>query len=134
MGELLSLFDRLSADVATRSRDWVVTHGEPHGGNLMRTDEGYVLVDWDTVALAPRERDLWMLAEETGTYNDATGHEPDEVGVNFFRLTWDLEDIAAFTGELRSPHEHDEDTEKVYAALTYYVTTRDRWASLLDGH
>jgi spectinomycin phosphotransferase len=132
VGELLSLFDRLSADVATRSRDWVVTHGEPHGGNLMRTDEGYVLVDWDTVALAPRERDLWMLAEETTAYTDATGHEPDEVGVNFFRLTWDLEDIVAFTNELRSPHEHDDDTEKAYGALTYYVTTRDRWASLLD--
>jgi spectinomycin phosphotransferase len=91
-----------------------------------------VLVDWDTVALAPRERDLWMLAEETTSYADATGHEPDEVGVTFFRLAWDLEDIAAFTDELRSPHEHDEDTEKVCGALTYYVTTRDRWASLLD--
>jgi spectinomycin phosphotransferase len=133
VGELLSLFDRLLADVATRSSHWVVTHGEPHGGNLMRTDEGYVLVDWDTVALAPRERDLWMLAEETGAYTDATGHEPDEVGVNFFRLTWDLEDIAAFTGELRSPHEHDDDTEKAYEALTYYLTTRERWASLLDS-
>jgi spectinomycin phosphotransferase len=132
VGELLSLIDRLHADFATGSSDWVVTHGEPHGGNLMRTDEGYVLVDWDTVALAPRERDLWMLAEETATYTDATGHEPDEVGVNFFRLTWDLEDIAAFTNELRSPHEHDDDTEKAYEALTYYVTTQDRWASLLD--
>ena len=133
VGELLRLFDRLSADVATRSGDWVVTHGEPHGGNLMRTDDGYVLVDWDTVALAPRERDLWMFAEETGTYTDATGHEPDEVGVNFFRLTWDLEDIAAFTDELRSPHEHDDDTEKAYEALTFYLTTRERWASLLDS-
>jgi hypothetical protein len=131
--ELLSLFDRLCADVATSRSDWVVTHGEPHGGNLMCTGEGYVLVDWDTVALAPRERDLWMLAEETGTYTDATGHEPDEVGVNFFRLTWDLEDIAAFTGELRSPHEDDDDTEKAYGALTYCVTTRDRWASLLES-
>ena len=133
VGELLSLFDRLSLDVATRSGDWVVTHGEPHGGNLMRADHGYVLVDWDTVALAPRERDLWMFAEETGTYTDATGYEPDEVGVNFFRLTWDLEDIAAFTGELRSPHEYDDDSEKAYEALTYYLTTRERWASLLDS-
>jgi hypothetical protein len=74
-----------------------------------------------------------MLAEETITYTDATGHEPDEGGMNFFRLAWDLEDIAAFTDELRSPHEHDDDTEKAYEALTYYVTTRDCWASLLDS-
>ena len=38
-----------------------MTHGEPHAGNVMRTDEGRLLVDWDTVALAPPERDLWML-------------------------------------------------------------------------
>ena len=133
VGELLSLFDRLYSEFATGSSDWVVTHGEPHGGNVMRTDEGYVLVDWDTVALAPRERDLWMLAGETTAYTDATGHEPDEAGVNFFRLAWDLEDIAAFTGELRSPHEHDDDTEKAYGALTYYLTTRERWAPPLDS-
>jgi hypothetical protein len=133
VGELLGLFDHLFIDVTTHSSDWVVTHGEPHGGNVMRTDGGYVLVDWDTVGLAPRERDLWMLAEETAAYTDATGHVLDEVGVNFFRLAWDLEDIAAFTDQLRSPHEHNDDTEKAYGALIYYVTGRDRWASLLGS-
>jgi aminoglycoside phosphotransferase (APT) family kinase protein len=124
--DLLALFDQLRADVARRSGNWVVTHGEPHAGNVMRTEERYVLVDWDTVALAPPERDLWMLAD------DAAGHELDDVAVNFFRLTWDLADIAAFTNVLRSPHRHNKDTAKAYDALTYYVTTtRDRWGELL---
>jgi spectinomycin phosphotransferase len=130
--QLLALLDRLTADVASRGTDWVVTHGEPHAGNVMRTGEDYVLVDWDPVALAPRERDLWMLAEEATVYTDATGHDLDEAAVDLFRLTWDLEDIAAFTNQLRSPHEHNEDTEKAYEALTYYVRTRDRWAPLLE--
>ncbi len=56
VAELLALLDRLSADVATRGTDWVITHGEPHGGNVIRAGESYVLVDWDTVALAPRTR------------------------------------------------------------------------------
>jgi hypothetical protein len=131
VAELLALLESLRAGVATGATDWVVTHGEPHAGNVMRDGESYVLVDWDTVALAPRERDLWMLAEETTVYTDATGHELDEVAVNFFRLTWDLADIAAFSNQLRSPHEHSGDTEKAYEALTYYLTTRDRWAALL---
>ena len=135
VAELLALLDRLSADVATRGTDWVITHGEPHGGNVIRAGESYVLVDWDTVALAPRERDLWMLvedtAEEAASYTDATGQRLDQIAVSFFRLTWDLADIAAFTDLLRSPHGHNEDTEKAYKALTYYVTTRDRWARLL---
>ncbi len=136
VAELLALGDRLSVDVTSRRTDWVVTHGEPHGGNLMRTDESHVLVDWDTVALAPPERDLWMFVgdngEEATTYTDATGHELDQVAVNFFRLRWDLADIAAFTDLLRSPHHHTEDTEKAYDALTFYVGTRDRWAALLE--
>jgi spectinomycin phosphotransferase len=126
MAELLSLFDRLRAEVASHSRSWVVTHGEPHAANVMKTDASHVLIDWDTVALAPPERDLWMLSE------DGTRHEVDEVAVDFFRLTWTLEDVAAFTDVLRSPHRDTADTKKACDALTYYVTTRDRWAALLE--
>ena len=114
VAELLTVADRLSDDVATSSTDWVVTHGEPHAANLLRTDEGYALVDWDTVALAPPERDLWMLAEE--------GVQLDQVAVDFFRLTWELADIAAFTDVLRSPHRYSEDTAKAYDGLTTYLT------------
>ena len=40
----------------------VVTHGEPHPGNVLRMQAGGLrLVDWDTVRLAPPERDLWMV-------------------------------------------------------------------------
>jgi len=96
----------------------------------------HVLVDWDTVALAPPERDLWMLVGENGEeasgYADATGREPDAIAMNFFRLRWDLADIAAFTDLLRSPHGHTEDTEKAYDARTFYLGTRDRWAALLE--
>jgi spectinomycin phosphotransferase len=141
LAELLRLFDRLSRDVAGRSIKWVVTHGEPHAANLIRTNVGRMLVDWDTVALAPPERDLWMLLGDTGddgtahaaatTYADATGHEPDGVAMDFFRLMWDLGDLAAYTHVLRSPHRESEDTVKAYDGLTKCVAIRDRWAALL---
>jgi spectinomycin phosphotransferase len=135
VAELLALGDRLAVEVRRRSTDWVVTHGEPHAGNVMRTAESYQFVDWDTVALAPPERDLWMLVsnerEEAAAYADATGHRLDEVALDFFRLRWDLADIAAFTDQLRSPHHETEDTQKAYEALTFYVGTRVRWAALL---
>ena len=38
-----------------------VTRGEPHGGNIMRVGRELLFIAWDTVALAPPERDLWML-------------------------------------------------------------------------
>jgi spectinomycin phosphotransferase len=136
VADLLRLADRLSVEVARRSTTWVVTHGEPHAANMMRSNGTHLLVDWDTVALAPPERDLWMLVdnnEEDATgYADATGHQVDQLALSFFRLTWDLADIAAFTAELRSPHCHSEDTEKAYDALTFYVGATDRWAALLE--
>jgi spectinomycin phosphotransferase len=127
IAELLGLFDRLRAAVASRSTNWVMTHGEPHAANVMHTGEDYALIDWDTVAVAPPERDLWMLSD------DAADREVDEDAVIFFRLTWTLADIAAFTDLLRSPHRQSADTEKAYDALTHYFTTRDRWEALLHS-
>jgi spectinomycin phosphotransferase len=103
----------------------------------MLTGEGRVLVDWDTVALAPPERDLWMLVEdaaddEATVYADATGRRVDQVALDFFRLMWDLSDLAAFTDVLRSPHRHSEDTVKTFDGLTSCVAIRDQWAAQLD--
>lgn len=131
--ELLDLGDRLAKQVADPST-WVVTHGEPHAGNLLRTADGLVLVDWDTVALAPPERDLWWLradAADEPAYLDATGHRADPVAMSYFRLAWDLEDAAAFTSVLRAPHRRTPDTEKTYDGLSTCVAIRDRWSALL---
>jgi hypothetical protein len=126
LAELLALFDRLSADVARRDSKWVVTHGEPHAANVISTGDSHVLVDWDTVALAAPERDLWILVgdgadEAASSYAAATGHELHQAALDYFRLRWKLADIAAFTGVLRSPHSHNEDTAKAYSALTFYL-------------
>ena len=60
----------------------VITHGEIHPGNVMVTSHGWVIVDWDTLLIAPPERDLWRLARGSGSalrvYVDATGTVPDE--------------------------------------------------------
>jgi spectinomycin phosphotransferase len=133
--ELLALADRLAADVATRGGGWVLTHGEPHAANVIRTDERHVLIDWDTVGLAPPERDLWMVVdgvgEEARTYTAATGRTVDRVAMDFYRLAWDLDDLAAHLSELRSPHERNVDTEHAYEGMTRCVASRDRWAALL---
>jgi spectinomycin phosphotransferase len=135
VAELLALADRLAADVAGRANDWVVTHGEPHAANVIWTGERHLLIDWDTVGLAPPERDLWMVVDDDGAgsaiYADATGHTIDRVAMDFYRLAWDLDDLAAYVSELRSPHRHNEDTERASEGLSRCVASRDRWAALL---
>ena len=131
--ELLALADRFAADVAGRGGEWVVTHGEPHAGNVMRTADGCVLVDGDTVALAPPERDLWMVAADgVDTYTRGTGHELDEVAVDFFALTWDLKDLAEYLHPLRSPHRRSKDTAFALEVVRNFASSSERWARFLD--
>jgi spectinomycin phosphotransferase len=46
-----------------RRLPWVPTHGEPHTRNQLITATGPRFVDWESLALAPRERDLGPLIE-----------------------------------------------------------------------
>jgi spectinomycin phosphotransferase len=131
--ELLALAGRLRADALTRCAEWVVTHGEPHAGNVMRTDDGLRLVDWDTVALGPPERDLWMLvagggADAAALYHRLTGTHPDAAALDFFRLTWDLKDLGEYLYVLRAAHEENDDTLRSHRALVAAATLRESWA------
>jgi Predicted choline kinase involved in LPS biosynthesis len=129
--ELLGLADHLAAEAEAHGGRFVVTHGEPHAGNVMRTREGRVLVDWDTVSLAPPERDLWMLVgEDTAAadlYARATGTPLDPGALDYFRLTWDLKDLAEYLKLLRSPHQENEDTRRACWALENSAAIRDEW-------
>ena len=127
---LLAVADRLAAAVEERGRPWVITHGEPHAGNVMRTGATHVLVDWDTAAIAPRERDLWMLADEPddlAAYGELTGEEVDRDALDFFRLTWDLKDLAEYLNVLRSPHDENEYTLSALEGITRSLARRDEW-------
>jgi spectinomycin phosphotransferase len=123
--ELLTLYDRLTPG----QEGWVVTHGEPHGANLIAMRDGHLLIDWDTVAVAPHERDLWMLVDDDPAaarrYEDATGRAIDPQASDFFRLRWDLADLASFTDRLRSPHSETADTRWALAGLNV-VLGRER--------
>jgi spectinomycin phosphotransferase len=130
--ELLGLADRLAAEARAQAGDRVLTHGEPHGGNTMRTGEGWALVDWDTVALAPPERDLWMLVadsrdEAAGLYTRLTGTPLDDAALDFFRVTWDLKDLAEYLNVLRSSHQENEDTVRQCRALGESAALRRKW-------
>ncbi|MEV6239160.1 phosphotransferase [Lentzea sp. NPDC051838] len=104
---LLAKFDDLAAQLpATR----VLTHGEPHPGNLIRTTNGLRLIDWDTVGLAAPERDLSLLDDHTA-YRNLTGHQPNAAGLALYRTRWTLDDIAQFATKLRAPHEKSRDAE-----------------------
>ena len=101
VSEMLALADRLAADVAGRRSEWVVTHGEPHAANVMWTGERHVLIDRDRWAGLSRARILWMVVHRDGdeacTHTATTGHTIDWVAMDFYRLAWDLDDLATYS-------------------------------------
>jgi spectinomycin phosphotransferase len=55
----LNHYDRLVEAVMASDVPWVLSHGEEHSANVIETPDGrWHLIDWDTVRLAPAERDL----------------------------------------------------------------------------
>src|SRR5262249_4922703 len=122
--EWLAALDRAAARLDRADRPdatWVVTHGEPHPGNLLRTADGFALVDWDTVALGRPERDLWMFVETDPSlvdrYGARTGIAVEHDALTANRLLWALADLASYPGVLRRPHRRDADAERALAAL-----------------
>jgi len=108
----------------------VITHGEPHPGNIIRGGGGLMLIDWDTVALAPPERDLWMVATGTGDelrrYTELTGRPVDPTALELYRLRWALDDISCFVRDLRAPHRRTPGTEHAWQALETTITQLTR--------
>jgi spectinomycin phosphotransferase len=112
----LRTFGDLAAAFAVTPK--VITHGEPHPGNVLRTGKRWMLIDWDTVGLAPPERDLWMLPDDAlDHYTDMTGRAVDPAGIELYRLRWALDDIRAFTADLRATHGQTPGAEHAWQAL-----------------
>ncbi len=133
--DLLARFDRLAAQLAA-APDRVVTHGEPHPANLMVTGDGVLLIDWDTVGLARPERDLWWVLGDSGgssdegrRYTEATRRVIDPAALAFYRIRWTLDDLAAFTQQLRAGHERTRDAAEAWQALKDTVADAVREAA-----
>ena len=121
---------RFSATPA--AENLVITHGEPHPGNIIRVADtagpasgAIMLIDWDTVGLAPPERDLWMVATETGAelqrYTELTGRPVDMGAIELYRLRWALDDLSCFVRDLRAPHRRTPGTEHAWQALQIII-------------
>lgn len=115
-------YDDLVADARADPRAFVVTHGEPHPGNTMRTAEGWRLIDWDTVLLAPPERDLWSLGPPDAAYTAASGIVPRPALMDLYRLRWTLTDIAVSLARFRAPHADTADDQETWKVLRTCVS------------
>lgn len=116
----LDTADRLATAIRGRGEPLVLTHGEPKPDNLLLTASGPVLIDWDTALLAPAARDLWWLSTDASAladYAKAAGRNVPSDDLAFYRLRWDLTDVALYVRLMRGNHVADEDSEIAWRAL-----------------
>jgi spectinomycin phosphotransferase len=98
-----------------RSLRWVPTHGEPHTRNQLITAAGVRFVDWESLALAPRERDLGPLID--AGYADHL--QPDWAMVEMYDLEWRLDEIAQYASWFARQHSGGKDDQVAWEALQY---------------
>jgi spectinomycin phosphotransferase len=116
----LARFGDLAREAAA-SGPPVITHGEPHPGNVLRSGNRLFLIDWDTVGVALPERDLWHVADSDGPeaamYSELTGRVVSEAALAAYRLRWQLDDLGLNLALFRSPHPDDANTAAIWADL-----------------
>ncbi len=118
---VLARFDELAGQLAAAGAELVVTHGEPHPGNVLRAGARRLLIDWDTAGLAWPERDLWMVArdgEDIARYEAATGAAVSDAAMLMYRIRWDLDDISLFLRQFRSAARPTAGAEQAWTDFT----------------
>jgi len=107
--DLIATVDRLAAVLRAAPPPFVLCHGDCHGWNLLIDDqEQLFIVDWDTLILAPKERDLMFIggghgesgysaAEEETLFDQGYGQTTvNHTARAYYRFARALEDIVLF--------------------------------------
>jgi aminoglycoside phosphotransferase (APT) family kinase protein len=133
--QLLAHFDHLVVDVCADRQRMVITHGEPHAANVVVDSTGPLLVDWESALVAPPERDLWVLDPGDGSvlaaYTEATGVALVEERLDYYRLWYDLFEIAGYIDLFRAGHADTADAAESWKNLVDFLQPARRWPALV---
>lgn len=93
-----------------RTRPWVPTHGEPGWHNKLITASGTVIVDWETLKLAPAERDLQTLGVG------------DRLMLELFDVEWRLGEVSEYMTWFAGLHGDTDDDRLAFDGLMHELT------------
>lgn len=110
--EITALAALLRADPAP----FVLTHGEPNPGNVLRGPSGRLyLIDWGDLRYGPPERD-WTSLGDLGLDLPIR-----ESFARFYQLRWDLGEIAEYTARFSAPHPGNAEDADRWRELSLYL-------------
>jgi spectinomycin phosphotransferase len=110
---LVNRAGQLAALLQTDSPPFVLCHADIHAGNFLITADGTLyIVDWDTLLLAPKERDLMFVGgglqgggrtpqqEEILFYQGYGETEINPIALAYYRYERIVQDIAAYCEQI----------------------------------
>lgn len=131
IASLVERAEALAAVLQTRSLPFIVCHADIHAGNLLIDANGHLyVVDWDTLTLAPKERDLMFVGggllggwraphEEETLFYQGYGPTPvDPIALAYYRYERIVQDIAAYCEQILLTHGDSKDREQGLQQLT----------------
>ena len=133
--DLVQRSETLAKVLKKQPSEIVLCHGDMHGWNLLIGQEGDLyLVDWDTLVLAPKERDLMFIGaglgnsgyspeEEAYLFYDGYGEtEINQLAIAYYRYARIVEDVAVICDQIFHSEEEGEDRKQ---ALLYLKSNFD---------
>ncbi|MCA9970979.1 MAG: aminoglycoside phosphotransferase family protein [Anaerolineales bacterium] len=129
-GDLVARAHRLARALQARPPAFVLCHGDIHGWNLLIDDDDALhIVDWDTLILAPKERDLMFvgcglggnghtLQEEERLFYEGYGPTAvNHTALAYYRYERIIEDIAVICAQLLTTDAGEADRRAALAML-----------------
>jgi spectinomycin phosphotransferase len=75
ISEILSCLEGIVKEIKKKEQKMCLCHGDIHAGNILIDQNKFYIVDWDTIILAPKERDLMFIGGGIGN----KWNEPEEI-------------------------------------------------------
>lgn len=128
--ENLEQLNNLKGTIKKQSFNTVMCHADLHGWNLMSDQKKKVyLIDWDTLILAPKERDLMFIGagiwdsgyspnqEKAFFYQGYGETDIDHELIHYYRLERIMEDIAVYCEHIFLSTDSSEDRKQSFEYL-----------------
>ncbi len=123
--EKISRHNDLVKELTNTPKDFVLTHGDITGLNIMRSGDSAFLLDWDGVRFAPRERDLIFIEHnqyfKPEEYLKRVGRSSYDPRITeYYHLTWALDSMMENLEKILDGQIHENDAQEYLDEIIEY--------------